>query len=535
MALDIMHDQDFSVPRTPSVMKATPQRPGPNGSRVVKKRSLPRLGDGLCDVFSTTLNSPAQTEDTLISSVDHETSSLVFTPSEKASTVMSSTPDSSTGTFNFDTRLDSDDSIKIPEYSISRTAPCEPFHTTPYTPSRVKPALQIQPQVSLQIGTSASSSPSPKLLRLSDIFESLAPLPYDSPPKTPEGQTVNDSLVAGSNVHNIDAWYHDEKSPVWRAKGSAGSYQYLDLLDAPISREKSDKKDEIVVNQLRCMLQYSELRSSNTLYPDIQPISQSPLEIMRERFYAKLRRYTDVHHTGSPLEAEVNVHIFVDMSNIFIGFCESYKLSKQVPLTRKISMPPFSFKTLALVMERARDVQKRVLAGSIYGVTSNDPRASWPPYFLEAEQLNYKMNVFSRVRKRKVSPSKPKGRGRTPTERPDEIGEISDDVTYEVRNGEQGVDENLHLNMMDSMWDNMSHPGTMVLATGDAAEAEFSGGFLQYAIRALEKGWNLELVTWRRPLSSAWTDPKFIKRYENQFSIIFLDDFLEELQTGFLA
>ncbi|KAF3059345.1 hypothetical protein GL218_05003 [Daldinia childiae] len=255
---------------------------------------------------------------------------------------------------------------------------------------------------------------------------------------------------------------------------------------------------------------------------------------MREQFYAKLRSYTDMNHTNSSLP-EADVHIFVDMSNIFIGFCESYKISRQIPLTRRISMPPFSFKTLALVMERARNVQKRVLAGSIYGVANNNPQTSWPPYFLEAEQLNYKMNVFSRVRKRKVSPNKPKGRGRTPIERSDEAGDISEDVTYEVRNGEQGVDENLHLNMMDSMWDNMSHPGTMVLATGDAAEAEFSGGFLQYAIRALEKGWKLELVTWKRPLSSAWTDPKFLKKYKNQFSIIFLDDFLEELQTGFLA
>ncbi|KAI1469223.1 uncharacterized protein F4812DRAFT_322956 [Daldinia caldariorum] len=535
MTLDIMHDQDLSRSRTPSIMKATPQRPGPNGSRVVKKRSLPRLGDGLCDVFSITLNSPAQTEDISISSVDHETSSSVFTPSEEASTAMSSTPDSSTGTFNFDIGLDSDDSTKIPEYYISRTVSYEPSLTTPYTPSRVKPTLETRPQVSLQIGASPTSSPSPKLLRLSDIFESLGPLPNDSPPKTPEGQIANESLVACSSVHKIDAWYHNEKSPVRGADGSAGSSQYLDLFEASISRVKSPGEDEHVANQLRYMLQYSGLCSPNTLYPDIQPVPQSPLEIMREHFYAKLRRCTDVHHTGSPLEAETNVHIFVDMSNIFIGFCESYKLSKQIPLTRKISIPPFSFKTLALVMERARDVQKRVLAGSIYGVASNNPRASWPAYFLEAEQLNYKMNVFSRVRKRKISPNKTKGRGRTPTERPDEIGEISDDFTYEVRNGEQGVDENLHLNMMDSMWDNMSHPGTMVLATGDAAEAEFSGGFLQYAIRALEKGWKLELVTWKRPLSSAWTDPKFIKKYGNQFSIIFLDDFLEELQTGFLA
>ncbi|KAI1479592.1 hypothetical protein F4774DRAFT_120673 [Daldinia eschscholtzii] len=535
MAIDIMHDQDLSVSKTPSIMKATPQRPGPNGSRVVKKRSLPRLGDGLCDVFSIEVYSPAQTEDTFISSIDQETGSSVFTPSEKISTTTSSTPDSSTGSFNFDLRLDFHNAIKTPEYSVPRPAHCESSHIIPQTPSGIKLVSQTQSQVSLPMSSSTLPSPSPKLLQVSQIFESLGPLHHEIPPKTPEGQIVNDSLVPGSTLHKVDTSFHDKETPFWGAEVSAGSSQHLDLLEALKSQQKSHERDQMTANQLSHMLQYPGLDLPNHLYPGVRSILPSPLEIMREQFYAKLRNYTDANHTGSSLEAQDNVHIFVDMSNIFIGFCESYKLSMQIPLARKISMPPFSFKTLALVMERARNVQKRVLAGSIYGVADKNPRASWPSYFLEAEQLNYKMNVFSRVRKRKISPNKSKGRGRTPTERPDEMGELSEDVTYEVRNGEQGVDENLHLNMMDSMWDNMSHPGTMVLATGDAAEAEFSGGFLQYAIRALEKGWKLELVTWRRPLSSSWTDPKFVKKYKNQFKIIFLDDFLDELRTGFLA
>ncbi|KAI1659416.1 hypothetical protein F4813DRAFT_379745 [Daldinia decipiens] len=535
MALDITYDQDLRVSRTPPIMKTTPRQPEPNGSRVVKKRSSPQLGDGLCDVFSVTIDSLAWTEDTSISSVDHETSSSVFTPSEKTSTIMSSTPGSSTGSIDFDLRLDSYDHIETPKHPASSIAHCESSRATSYTPSGVEQALYTPSSVSLDVSTSALTSPSPKLLQLSQILDPQGYLPYATPPRMPKEQTTKNPLITATTVRKIDSWFHDGKLPLLEAKDLVGSSQYLDLLDALNAQQKPHERDQVNVNLLPHIPQYSKLPLPNPLYRNVQSISPSPIEIMREQFYAKLRSHTDMNHAYSSLEAEADVHIFVDMSNIFIGFCESYKISRQIPLTRRISIPPFSFKTLALVMERARNVQKRVLAGSIYGVANNNPQTSWPPYFLEAEQLNYKMNVFSRVRKRKVSPNKPKGRGRTPTERSDEAGEISEDVTYEVRNGEQGVDENLHLNMMDSMWDNMSRPGTMVLATGDAAEAEFSGGFLQYAIRALEKGWKLELVTWKRPLSSAWTDPKFLKKYRNQFSIIFLDDFLEELQTGLLA
>ena len=113
----------------------------------------------------------------------------------------------------------------------------------------------------------------------------------------------------------------------------------------------------------------------------------------------------------------------------------------------------------------------------------------------------------------------------------DESGEDVTRLGYETRNGEQGVDEILHLNMMNSILDDMREPGTMVLATGDAAQAEFSEGFLEYAIRALSQGWNLELVTWKRTISSAWVDPAFKNKFEGHFRIIYLDNFLEELNA----
>ena len=75
----------------------------------------------------------------------------------------------------------------------------------------------------------------------------------------------------------------------------------------------------------------------------------------------------------------------------------------------------------------------------------------------------------------------------------------------------------------------------MVLATGDAAQAQFSDGFKQHATRALKAGWMVEVVSWNRTMSSAWTDPAFLAEYGNQLRIIELDAFIEELYTGSFA
>ena len=85
--------------------------------------------------------------------------------------------------------------------------------------------------------------------------------------------------------------------------------------------------------------------------------------------------------------------------------------------------------------------------------------------------------------------------------------------------------------MMHSIIDN-KEPGTMVLVTGDAAQAQFSDGFKQHATRALKAGWRVEVVSWSRNMSSAWRDPEFIAEFGGLFRIIELDEFIEELYAG---
>lgn len=69
----------------------------------------------------------------------------------------------------------------------------------------------------------------------------------------------------------------------------------------------------------------------------------------------------------------------------------------------------------------------------------------------------------------------------------------------------------------------------MVLASGDAAEAEYSGGFLKSVERALRKGWKVEIVAWKNGLSYEYRSASFLSRWEGRFRVIELDDFSEEM------
>lgn len=107
-------------------------------------------------------------------------------------------------------------------------------------------------------------------------------------------------------------------------------------------------------------------------------------------------------------------------------------------------------------------------------------------------------------------------------------GSSSDDALATKVMTEQGVDEILHMKMLESIVD-AEEPATMVLATGDANVAEYSPGFMKMVERALHKGWNVELVAWRESMSGAYRNKAFQKKWQAQFMIVELDDFQEDL------
>ena len=151
---------------------------------------------------------------------------------------------------------------------------------------------------------------------------------------------------------------------------------------------------------------------------------------------------------------------------------------------------------------------------------------------LQAKELGYEMNIKERILK--VAPPRRHrsyhgfGGGRSG-------GDSSGDDAYDPRSivqGEEGVDENLHMKMLESIVD-CEEPASIILATGDANAAEYSGGFKVNVERALQKGWHVELYAWSRSLSAAWRDPA-LARLGDRFRLVELDRHAEELFAAYV-
>ncbi|TPX09592.1 uncharacterized protein E0L32_009193 [Thyridium curvatum] len=229
-----------------------------------------------------------------------------------------------------------------------------------------------------------------------------------------------------------------------------------------------------------------------------------------------------------------SVHIFVDLSNIVIGFYNSLKICNGIPVDQYVKVPPFFFEGFATVLERGRSVGGRKLAGS---VVDNTDRSRWPDYMYEAEAAGYEMNILNRVDKMTLTPKPASRKGYRSgggREYPSDAYSSDDAAPLrQKRSGEQGVDELLHMKMCQCVLD--FSPGTMVLATGDAAAAEFSDGFLVNVQRALKNGWRVELVSWRTGIASAWRNLERRREWAGRFRIIELDSLVDELVGSHLA
>jgi hypothetical protein len=198
-----------------------------------------------------------------------------------------------------------------------------------------------------------------------------------------------------------------------------------------------------------------------------------------------------------------------------VGFHDSVKVSRNIPVTTRIRRLHMSFANFSLIMERGRPAAKRVLVGS-----------DRLPSITEAEQHGYEANILDRVHKMKHTTPRPSkfrkahGFANHPTSGPETAGG--------ERWVEQGVDEILHLKILESIVDT-DEPSTIVLATGDAAVAEYSGGFMRMVERALQRGWMVELVSFSQVTSYAYRKKEFRTKWGYQFRIIELDPYVEEL------
>ena len=262
----------------------------------------------------------------------------------------------------------------------------------------------------------------------------------------------------------------------------------------------------------------------------------------------------DRKHLVSPMNLTTHnnnpkgIHVFVDASNIFIGFLDQLKRSRGIPVTARVFRADLSFDALALLMERRRPVAKRVLVGSTPHL----------PAFDQAEAVGYECSILEKVYKArelterqiyfrdldrgrlpKATMAPPSNQIFTAKKHPDPStngngsgsGGSSETNTPQYAPAkmiEQGVDEILHLKILESIVDT-DEPSTIVLATGDAAQAEYSQGFMAMTERALKRGWNVELVSWSKNISTMYTKKQWADTWRSQFRIITLDDYAEEL------
>ncbi|KAJ5814726.1 hypothetical protein N7474_006503 [Penicillium riverlandense] len=247
--------------------------------------------------------------------------------------------------------------------------------------------------------------------------------------------------------------------------------------------------------------------------------------------YAKL--VSQVGRSASPSKRSPQsrpIHVFVDMSNvrfelpacvscpcantplkIMVGFHDSVKASRNIPISSRIRRVHMSFVNLSLILERGRPVSKRVLVGS-----------DRLPSINEATTLGYEANILNRVHKAKHPSTRPSKPRKVVSGGPETA------TTSGERCVEQGVDEILHLKILESLLDT-DEPATIVLASGDAAEAEFSGGFMRMVERALQRGWIVELVSFSQVTSNAYRRKEFREKWRSRFRLVELDGYIEEL------
>lgn len=200
--------------------------------------------------------------------------------------------------------------------------------------------------------------------------------------------------------------------------------------------------------------------------------------------------------------ARGGVHIFLDMSNITIGFKRTLMQKYGVgdPCTMK-PMPRFNVAFFDELL-----IRNRMLRGLNAGC-STLPGMQGPYYVHELRDLDYRVDV----RHRQVDPA---------PEHPDKPP---------GRFVESMVDETIQMRIAEAVMDDFTLPGTLVIATGDAKPAGFADGFFTNAVRALKMGWHVEVVAFSMTLSQAWTRPEFTRTWGSQFRVIVLDKYLDEL------
>jgi hypothetical protein len=94
------------------------------------------------------------------------------------------------------------------------------------------------------------------------------------------------------------------------------------------------------------------------------------------------------------------------------------------------------------------------------------------------------------------------------------------------RLAEQAVDEVMHAKIAGALLD-YEPPQTLVLVTGDGAQAEFGTSFLQQVQRALKRGWCVDVISWRLQLSGNFL--RLAAQHKDQIRVVELENYYRSI------
>ena len=154
-------------------------------------------------------------------------------------------------------------------------------------------------------------------------------------------------------------------------------------------------------------------------------------------------------------------HIFIDNSNVYGGAQRAAGTLEPAVLWMSVRV---YYKNFFKLIE-GNSALTRVLAGSV--PPGND--ALWQT----ARDLGYNTDLLKRVEQ--------------------DDGRLT----------EQADDEMLHLKIANALLD-YEPPQTLVVASGDGRDAQFSTSFPGQVERALKRGWNVEVWSWKQQLTKKY-------------------------------
>lgn len=182
-----------------------------------------------------------------------------------------------------------------------------------------------------------------------------------------------------------------------------------------------------------------------------------------------------------------NSYIFIDLSNIYIGFYNYIMYNNK---KYNICNPKMDYNMLFSILEKDKKVEKRILVGS----------------------KNKKMEKIKTLKK----------------------------IDYElfllerINNKENGVDDLLHEKITNTLL--LESPGYIIIATGDGKEGDYTdNSFYNICIEALTLGWYVTIVSWKRQISKRYTLGEELYsllkdvNIKDKFNILYLDDYVEKL------